>query len=165
MNAITVRRDLPSGAINDDLTSGVEEAIIIIIIKIIIKTQPLCVLTVLMGLHTTFAVLPPHPVDPPIYRHCASFLFCFLPFSFCIMSHSEQALTLPCMSRSVQTVLVMTPTQTKVRHGNVFIFTFNLFACGFLHFLPRPVHKSVWKKMDLAKCSEESEREQQHRKT
>lgn len=145
MNAVTVRRDFPSGAIDDDLTSGGEEAIIIIIIKIIIKTQPLCVLTVLMGLHTTLSVLPPHPVDLPIYRHCASkFLFCFLPFSFCIMSHSEQALTLPCMSRSVQTVLMMTSKQTKDRHGNVFIFTFNLFACGFLmHFLPRPLHKSV----------------------
>lgn len=65
------------------------------------------------------------------------FLFCFLPFSLHIGSHSEQPLTVSCRSKSVQTDLAMTSAWCKPNRGNAFIFTFDLSAHHFsIHFLP-----------------------------
>lgn len=132
------------------------------------KKHKLCVVTAKMGLHAVrlasiFLLLP--VALPASQQQTSKFLFCFLPFSLCVGSHSERPLTLSCMSKRVQSDPAMTSTQTKAKHGNAFIFTFDLSAARFLaHFLPPAAVTQERAKWDGRSRVSESERKEQHRK-
>lgn len=129
MNAVSVRRDFPSGAINDDLTSGVEETIII-------KTQLVYVDSVDGSPHNTCC--PPSTSCWPAHLSALRIEVPLL-FPAILLLHRESWWPgiKPCpVSRNVQTDLVMTLKQSKDKHVNVFIFTFNPFCLWLLDALP-----------------------------
>lgn len=91
----------------------------------------------------------PARLSPLLHRNSSS-VSCHSPSAWLIQTTRSS----PCpVSRSVQTDPVMTPEPMKDKHGNVFIFTLNLFAWGVLMLiLPCLLHKTVWNGTDLAKC-------------